>query len=361
MTSSEKPFMFQGQGQHNPEQQAFWQNLTRLPLPQMDDPARYYSEDDGLMAAVNTALSLGMPLLLTGAPGVGKTQLAYRIAYELGCEPIFFPVKSDSEAQDLFYQIDYLRRLHVAQLTPQTASADAVDLRKFIRFQGLGLAILRAMPESTLERLGLHELAWPDQAQPLPRQPSVVLIDEIDKAPGDFPNDLLEQIRRMRFDVPDLNTGTLSIYADPDNPQQEEQRYRPVIVITSNSEKTLPEPFLRRCVYYHMHSPDQTTLEIIINQRLAEHSGLKPELQRQCLSFFIYLRDQATLEKKPSTGELLSWLLALSKAGLAPLTAAPPAKDPWLRLAEHCLLKQKPDQEKIAELIELWWEQYQAK
>ena len=122
-----------------------WQKLNRLSLDSLDDPLHYQIDDQALIAAVNTALTLGMPLLLTGAPGVGKTQLAYRIAYELNCQTIEFPVKSDSSAQSLFYHIDYLRRLHSVQLSKQ--DDDAIDIRHFIRFQGLGLAILRAMPE----------------------------------------------------------------------------------------------------------------------------------------------------------------------------------------------------------------------
>ena len=339
-----------------------WEAVQALPLHRADDPRHYHIEEHSpLRGAIRTALSLGMPLLLTGKPGVGKTQLAYRLAYDLGCEPIFFPVRSTSEAQDLFYYIDHLRRWHVARGMDQnspsavsTQSYDLIDIRRFMTFQGLGLAILRAMPPDLLQDRGLVKLAWPEGTSNTQRQPSVVLIDEIDKAPNDFTNDLLEAIRRLQFTVPELGPEPLSVYADPDQPQEDELRYRPVVIITSNSDKMLPEPFLRRCLYYHIEAPDAPTLEKILAHRIADYSALPTGLKNDALGFFLYLRDHNGLQKPPSTAELLNWFTVLGREQIALHDEHGQISSRWKELAAYCLLKLEEDQIRIDELIQDW-------
>lgn len=349
-----KRYLFKGQGETNPDN-VNWRDLHQRLLAPLDDPAHYHLEDQGLIEAVNSALILGMPLLLTGEPGVGKTQLAYRIAYELGCEAIYFPVKSTNEAQDLFYSIDHLRRLHVAQVDKD--KSDAIDIRHFLRFQGLGLAILRAMPVQTLKELKLEKHAWPNRATPLPRQPSVVLIDEIDKAPMDFCNDMLEEIRRLQFFIPELSGEPLALYADPKQVSSEERQYRPQIIITSNSENGLPEAFLRRCVYYHIQPPDKDQLLAIVYKRLGEAGSLPTHLDgttiNHCVELFLHLKNRGNLAKPPSTAELLNWLLAMDAKSLT-YHNGKGLDFVWQTNAKSCLLKHKDDFEQFDAVFKQW-------
>src|SRR5262245_56561311 len=195
--------------------------MTRPPL---DDPFGPYVLSQELATTVNVALALDQPLLVTGEPGCGKTALAWAVAAQLGCRVLEFHTKSTSIARDLLYQVDSLRRFYDASVR----DANAKDVTRYLTFRALGQAI--RSPVTT-----------------------VVLIDEIDKAPRDFPNDLLREIDRMEFEVPEVEP-----------PARFCAKAKHFVLITSNSERRLPMPFLRRCVYAHVEFPDAETLTRIV-------------------------------------------------------------------------------------------------
>lgn len=264
----------------------------------MKDPTGYRSGPE-LARAVNVALTLRMPLLVTGDPGTGKTQLAYRMAAELGLGPVLrFNTKSSSTASELFYTFDTVRQFAQSQL--EAAAGRALpDARQFVRPQALGRAILSALEPAEVEtQLGPGHR----HAQALR---SLVLIDEIDKAPRDFPNDLLNQIEEREFHLPELGAH----FRAP-------EALAPVIVITSNSERQLPEAFLRRCVYHHIEFPkDLDELQQILGQRL-QSLQLNSARMTDALQLFFRVREEKAFSRAPSTSELLDWLRALKAHGL---------------------------------------------
>ena len=233
---------------------------------------RYIATDD-LGMAVNAAITLGRPLLIKGEPGTGKTQLALEVAGALG-RPIFeWHVKSTSKAQQGLYEYDAVSRLRDSQLgDPKVA-----DIRNYI------------------VRGKLWE-AFDSDAQP------VLLIDEIDKADIEFPNDLLREIDRMEFYV--YETRELV-----------KARHRPIIIITSNNEKELPDAFLRRCFFHYIRFPDAETMEKIV---AVHYPNLKRELLAEALTAFYKLRETPGLKKKPSTSELLDWIKLLLAEDIPP-------------------------------------------
>ncbi|MDT4969648.1 MAG: hypothetical protein QOJ64_4385 [Acidobacteriota bacterium] len=270
------------------------QRGLRLPLfekaTELNDPAGYLA-DEGLRDAVNVALMLGQPLLVTGEPGTGKTQLATSIAYELGAPaPLTFHTKTTSAARDLFYHYDALGHFHDAQFRKEEAVVE-----NYVTYEALGLAILLSMDAKDADPFLPESLRGAGPVR------SVVLIDEVDKAPRDLPNDVLNEIDNMSFTVKE--TGR-TFSAD--------QGYRPIVILTSNSEKNLPDAFLRRCVFYHIAFPDRGRLKEIVQRRLRLGSEFTPQMLDHALTHFEKIRD-LTLKKKPATAELLAWLRVLEK------------------------------------------------
>lgn len=292
-----------------------------------------YIADPGLVDACNVALLLNQPLLLTGEPGTGKTQFAYSLSWELGFQPpIKFETKSNSIARDLFYTYDALKRFQDSQ--GETGASATLD---YIEYQALGLAILKANQFDEVR----HYL--PAEMPPFERQRSIVLIDEVDKAPRDFPNDLLNELDQMYFRIPEL--GNVAIKADPD--------FQPIVIITSNSEKDLPDAFLRRCVYYHIPFPDQKRLAEIVSNRLGIYVDNDSQFLTRSLELFTQLR-QSGLQKPPATAELLGWLTSLK--AIAPNADNPLANPDIIYRTLSSLIKNADDIDKAKLVVQRWSE-----
>jgi MoxR-like ATPase len=256
----------------------------------LNDPSGYIA-DPGLRNAVNVALSLGQPLLVTGEPGTGKTQLASSVAYEFGLpDPLVFNVKTTSSAKDLFYQYDAMLHFHDSHFGGNMLRVD-----DYIHYEAFGLAILLAKDPSEVS-----EFLPPSYRRRGPTR-SIVLIDEIDKAPRDLPNDVLNEIEEMSFTVKETRR---TFTADG--------RYRPIVVLTSNSEKNLPDAFLRRCVFYYIPFPDKQALRQIIERRLPATSSFTPQMTENAIKEFLRIRGTVDLKKPPATAELLGWIRILS-------------------------------------------------
>jgi len=233
---------------------------------------RYIATED-LSLAVNAAVTLQRPLLIKGEPGTGKTQLAQEIARALDRPLLEWHIKSTSKAQHGLYEYDAVSRLRDSQL----GDARVHDIRNYI----------------------LKGRLW--EAFELDVQP-VVLIDEIDKADIEFPNDLLRELDRMEFYVYETQ-------------QLIRARYRPIIIITSNSEKELPDAFLRRCFFHYIRFPDEATMRRIVELHFPR---LKQELLAEALAAFFRIREMPGLKKKPSTSELLDWIKLLVAEDIPP-------------------------------------------
>ena len=261
--------------------------LRRRPFTELartfKDDAELFDPGDDLETAMNTALAVGLPLLVTGEPGTGKTQAAYYAAWKLGTgDVLHFQVKSDSTARDLLYSFDTVSYFHDAHLP---GAGDLKDKTKYRTRREL----------------------WEALASPHPR---VVLIDEIDKAPRDFPNDLLHELDKMEFTVRETGEEV-----------RETAAMRPIVFITSNSERRLPEPFLRRCVYHHIEFDENLVRRVVeVRRQRGEYKSLSEEFLRLALQRFLELRGRS-LRKPPATGELLVWLRVLAlAAGVHPAT-----------------------------------------
>jgi MoxR-like ATPase len=266
---------------------------------------RYIATDD-LMTAVNAAITLGRPLLIKGEPGTGKTQLAQEIARSLERPLYEWHIKSTSKAQQGLYEYDAVSRLRDSQL----GEARVQDIANYI------------------VKGKLWE-AFESQVQP------VLLIDEIDKADIEFPNDLLRELDRMEFYV--YETRELV-----------KARHRPIMLITSNNEKELPDAFLRRCFFHYIRFPDESTMRAIVQ---VHFPGLKRELLAEALRTFYEVRETPGLKKKPSTSELLDWIKLLLAEDIDPAVLRANEERKVLPALHGALLKNEQDVHLFEQLV----------
>jgi MoxR-like ATPase len=241
------------------------------------EAARSFQPDPDLVDAVNVALAVGAPLLLTGEPGTGKTQVAFYLAWFFDIEEHLYPlyVRSTTTAEDLLYRFDAVAYLHAAN--DPARRGQTVEKADFVEKGPLWRA---------------YDAGGP----------AVVLLDEIDKAPRDFPNDLLNVLDQHTFHVPEAGRTVSRGAAAP-----------PIVVITSNSERRLPEPFLRRCIFHHIEFTEEL-LRRAVEARVGDFPNLIPEVREEAIQRFLELRGR-DLRKKPATAELLVWLTLLSARG----------------------------------------------
>jgi MoxR-like ATPase len=234
-----------------------------------------YVISEPLKNAVNVAIVLARPLLIRGEPGTGKTRLAHSIADGLGKKLITWNIKSTTKAQDGLYVYDTVQRLNDSRF----GDKDVSDIKHYIKPGKLGQAFTS-------------------------QEQVVLLIDEIDKADIEFPNDLLNELEEMSFFIPETSETVAA-------------RHRPITVITSNAEKELPDAFLRRCIFHFIEFPDAPLMEKIVRVHYPE---IQANLLREALKTFYSLRDVEEFRKKPSTSEFIDWIKALMAGGLAPET-----------------------------------------
>ena len=257
-----------------------------------------YVATDDLKLAVNAALALERPLLVKGEPGTGKTLLAQEVARGIG-RPLFeWHVKSTTKALQGLYEYDAVSRLRDSQLGEEKVA----DIANYIKRGVLWDAFESAAP-------------------------AVVLIDEIDKADIEFPNDLLRELDRMEFHVYETQ-------------QTIRARHRPLVVITSNNEKELPDAFLRRCFFHYIKFPDRETMLRIVD---VHFPGLKKTLLSEALEVFFNLRDVPGLKKKPSTSELLDWLKLLLAEDIPPEALRSSDRKAFIPPLHGALLKNEQD------------------
>ena len=230
-----------------------------------------YVASEDLMSTVNIAMALQKPLLIKGEPGTGKTMLAQAVSEALGKKLIIWNIKSTTKAQDGLYVYDVVQRLYDSQF-----GGEGVDnIEKYVKLGKLGEA-------------------FTDEEQ------VILLIDEIDKADLEFPNDLLWELDRMEFHIPETGRNVKA-------------NHRPVVIITSNAEKELPDAFLRRCVFHYIEFPDKELMADIVR---VHYPDLDDRLLTQVLEAFYKIRQLPTIKKKPSTSEIIDWIQALLHGGV---------------------------------------------
>jgi MoxR-like ATPase len=230
-----------------------------------------YIASKPLMEIVNVSVNLAKPLVIKGEPGTGKTLLAHSIAEALNKKLLIWNIKSTTKARDGLYVYDTVQRLNDARFKDK----DITDIRAYIKLGRLGQAFASDVQV-------------------------VLLIDEIDKADIEFPNDLLNELDEMSFHIAELNEEVAAIQ-------------RPIVIITSNSEKELPDAFLRRCIFYYIEFPDEQMMERIIR---VHYPDIQEKVVRECIKKFYWIRQVDGLRKKPSTSELLDWIKALAMGGV---------------------------------------------
>jgi MoxR-like ATPase len=230
-----------------------------------------YVISEPLKNAVNVAIALKRPLLIRGEPGTGKTLLAHSIANGLEKRLIIWNIKSTTKAQEGLYVYDTVQRLNDSRF----GGSDVSDIKQYIKLGKLGQAFVS-----------------PEQV--------VLLIDEIDKADLEFPNDLLNELEEMSFYIPETNETITAIH-------------RPIVVITSNAEKELPDAFLRRCIFHYIEFPNSELMEEIVR---VHFPNIKDSLLHEALKAFYKLREIDDFRKKPSTSELIDWIHALIAGGI---------------------------------------------
>ncbi|QQQ18649.1 MoxR family ATPase [Brevundimonas vitis] len=262
------------------------------------DGASTYIATDDLKIAVNAAIALERPLLIKGEPGTGKTVLAFELAEALGAPLITWHIKSTTKAHQGLYDYDAVSRLRDSQL----GEARVHDVRNYLKPGKL----------------------W--EAFTAPVRP-VLLIDEIDKADIEFPNDLLQELDRMEFFVQETDETIKA-------------QVRPIVIITSNNEKELPDAFLRRCFFHYIRFPDAETMQSIVE---VHFPGIKPRLVASALKTFYEIRDTPGLKKKPSTSELLDWLKLLLVDDIDPETLRERSPNKLIPPLHGALLKNEQD------------------
>ncbi|MDZ4063005.1 MAG: MoxR family ATPase [Brevundimonas sp.] len=267
------------------------------PTDRFEGTSNYIATDD-LRIAVNAAVALERPLLIKGEPGTGKTVLAYEIARAMNAPLITWHIKSTTKAHNGLYEYDAVSRLRDSQLGEERVH----DVRNYLKPGKL----------------------W--EAFTAPNRP-VLLIDEIDKADIEFPNDLLQELDRMEFYVQETDE---TIRAE----------VRPIVIITSNNEKELPDAFLRRCVFHYIRFPDDQTMKAIVD---VHFPGIKPRLVSEALRTFYEIRDTPGLKKKPSTSELLDWLKLLLVDDVDPETLREKSPNKLIPPLHGALLKNEQD------------------
>lgn len=328
-----------------------------------DKSPEYYhlSETNPLKATIFLALKLGKPLLITGEPGTGKTQLAHWAAWYLSTKvddnitpfnptPFIFNTKSTSTGRDLFYNYDAISHFQDKE--------GRKNVTEFISLAAMGQAIGQTQGrEAVAEKFGLAGVRNLHTLRPQP-QSSVLLIDEIDKAPRELSNDLLSEMENNRFYIPECEKEVF---------KSEHRKTRILIILTSNSERNLPDAFLRRCLFYHIPFPSDEDLLKIILQRISpflteinSHSGMDFTIHyKRALQLFHLIRSK-THVKPPSTSEMLDWLKVLHMEKLITddisentISFLPPERKKALQLSLYTLLKTKEDIDEIEQLLKL--------
>ena len=232
-----------------------------------------YVASEQLMSAVNIAMALEKPLLIKGEPGPGKTMLAQAVSNALNRRLIIWNIKSTTKAQDGLYVYDVVQRLYDSQF----GGADVADIKRYVKLGKLGEAFSA-------------------------EEDVILLIDEIDKADIEFPNDLLWELDRMEFHIPETGETITA-------------KKRPVVIITSNAEKELPDAFLRRCVFHYIEFPNQELMADIVR---VHFPNLEQNVLNAALAAFYRIRQLPALQKKPATSELVDWIRALTLSGISP-------------------------------------------